>query len=152
MRPCPSPRRSTRTSASSTATTSWRRGPAPTSTTGLTTTESEAGDQQFITRLAQDETRQFVWHLLQADAVADPGASPAADHPDPASALAELATELESILPLPKDVVGRQLRKLAGRGLIVPAVQDGAAAWQWRNSLAAHPSQQGDEEPLRPSP
>jgi radical SAM superfamily enzyme YgiQ (UPF0313 family) len=101
---------------------------------------ARAGDQQFITRLAQDETRKFVWHLLQADAVADPGACPAADHPDPAGAQATLATELEPVLPLPKEVVRRQLGKLVGRGLIAPTVQDGATAWQWRNSLAAHPS------------
>lgn len=92
---------------------------------------AEAGDADFITRLERKESREFIWRLLQGDAIELLGTVGSDAGPGLIEAEEELVRRVTGALRQPADLVQRQVRRLVDKGVVRLDQGDGGLCWRW---------------------
>lgn len=90
---------------------------------------AEAGDERFIARLKGEESREFIWSLIQGDVVESLGAVKAVTDADVSEG--ELVHRITQALGQSSDIVQRQVRNLVERELLRLYREDDGYCWRW---------------------
>ena len=90
---------------------------------------AEAGDERFIARLEGEESREFIWSLIQGDVIESPGAAQAVTDADAAEG--ELVLRITQALGQSADVVQRQVRNLVEKEFLRLYREGDGYCWRW---------------------